>query len=208
MAGSRAVTGARQVSNWNIANAMTGARVLTLPPYVWAIDQGHVQWAMLMVVICGGLDVFDGKVAKLLGCTTAFGEMFDAIMDAFCYGFIMIVLVAYGWLPWPPIAIMVALGVVNTVMRARYLKRAGRTVNYRSWAMEKIVAYVGYLCGFGTAQIEVDFYSWTCAALMAIVMAHDTKRMLWDPVDPVEEPVGAPAAAAAAPAASLAEASR
>ena len=173
----------RTVSNWNIANAMTGARVLTLPPYVWAIHNGYPQWAMLSLVICGGLDVFDGKVAKLLGCTTAFGEMFDAIMDGFCYGFILLVLVGYGWLPWPPIAIMIALGLANTAMRARYARRAGRAVNYRSWAMEKIVAYVGYLCGFGTAQIEVQFYSWTCAVLMTVVLVHDTKRMLVDPVE-------------------------
>jgi hypothetical protein len=49
--------------------------------------------------------------------------------------------------------------------------------------MEKIVPFVGYLCGFGLAQIEVGFYYWSCAILMAVVMVHDTKRMLIDPIE-------------------------
>jgi hypothetical protein len=53
--------------------------------------------------------------------------------------------------------------------------------------MEKVVAYLGYLCGFGTAQMEVDFFSWGCAALMGVVMLHDSKRMLFDPIDPPED---------------------
>jgi len=175
--------GAKPVSNWNPANAMTGARFLFLPPFLWAVDRGYTQWAMLTVLISAGLDQFDGVVARKLHCVTPFGAVFDAITDAICYGFMMIALVAYGWVPWAPVAIMVGLGAVNTLMRARYAQRAGRTVNYRSWAMEKIVAFVGYLCGFGVARIEVTYYYWSCTILMGIVMIYDTKRMLVDPID-------------------------
>jgi phosphatidylglycerophosphate synthase len=170
-------------SNVNPANAMTAARFLLLPPFLWAIEHGYPQWAMVMVAISAALDQFDGVVARLCNCVTAFGAVFDAITDAICYGFMMVVLVAYGWVPWPPVGIVVGLGAVNTWMRYRYARRAGRTVNYRSWAMEKIVAFVGFLCGFGVAQIEVDYYFWSCAILMGIVMLHDTKRMLVDPID-------------------------
>ena len=176
-------------SNWNPANAMTGARFFFLPPFYWAVHTGHVQWAMVMVVISAGLDQFDGVVARKLNCVTPFGAVFDAITDAICYGFMMIVLVGYRWVPWPPVAVIVGLGAVNTVMRTLYAKRAGRTVNYRSWAMEKIVAFVGYLCGFGVAHMEVEFYYWSCAILMGLVMLHDTKRML---VDPIEDDEGGP----------------
>jgi phosphatidylglycerophosphate synthase len=196
------------VSNFNPANAMTGARFLFLPPFFWAVDHGYTQWAMLFVLISAGLDQFDGVVARLLDCVTPFGAIFDAITDAICYGFMMVVLVGYGWVPWEPVAIILGLGAVNTVMRARYAQRAGRPVNYRSWAMEKIVAFVGYLCGFGVARIEVGYYYWSCAILMGIVMIYDTKRMLIDPFDPTldEEshappPAPQPQRAALAPAA-------
>ena len=170
-------------SNWNIANAMTGARFFFIPPFIWAIHHGHVQIAMLMVLISAGLDQFDGVVARRFNCVTAFGSVFDAITDAICYGAMLITLLAYRWVPWPPVAIVVALGAVNSLMRYVYARRAGRAVNYRSWAMEKIVAFVGYLCGFGVAQYEVDYYFWSCAILMGIVMLYDTKRMLVDPID-------------------------
>jgi phosphatidylglycerophosphate synthase len=186
-------------SNWNVANAMTGARFLFLPPFLWAIVHGYPQWAMVLVLISAGLDQFDGMVARKLDCVTAFGAVFDAITDAICYGFMMVVLVAYGWVPWPPVAIVVGLGAVNSVMRYLYARRAGRTVNYRSWAMEKIVAFVGYLCGFGVAQMEVAYFYWSCAALMAVVMLYDTKRMLVDPIDDdADEDAGAGRATPAA----------
>lgn len=174
-------------SNWNPANAMTGSRFFFLPPFYWAVDSGYTQWAMVMVFISAGLDQFDGVVARKLNCVTPFGAVFDAITDAICYGFMLVVLVGYRWVPWEPVAAIVGLGAVNSVMRLRYAKRAGRTVNYRSWAMEKIVAFVGYLCGFGVAQMEVNFYYWSCTILMAIVMLHDTKRMLVDPIDDDED---------------------
>ena len=172
-------------SNVNPANAITASRFLTLPVYLWAIDQGEAQLAALAVIICGVLDLFDGAVARAFKCTTPFGEVFDAIADGLCYGFMMLVLPAYGWVPWEPVAIIVALGVVNLVERAVYARRAGRTVNYRSYAMEKLVGFAAYLIGFGIAGFQVQLFYWTYVVLMVIVVAHDTKRMLLDPVPAV-----------------------
>lgn len=178
-------------SNLNPANAVTASRFLTLPPFLWCVDHGYQQWATLLLIICGVLDLFDGAVARLFKCQTPFGEMFDAIADALCYGFAMIVVAAYGWVPWGAVAIILALGAVNMVMRGLYAKRAGRTTNYQSHAMERLVAFAAYLGAFGTNRYQTDYFFWTFTALMAVVMIHDTKRMLIDPVPP------APAKAAA-----------
>jgi phosphatidylglycerophosphate synthase len=180
----------RKVSNINPANAVTASRFLTLPPYLWAVDHGYQQWATILLLICGVLDLFDGAVARAFKCQTPFGEMFDAIADALCYGFAMIVVAAYGWVPWGAVAIILALGAVNMVLRAIYAKRAGRTTNYQSHAMERLVAYAAYLGGFGTARYETTYFYWIFAGLMVVVMIHDTKRMAFDPI---------PAAPAAAP---------
>lgn len=166
----------------NPANAITAARYLTLPPFVVFVERGMAQWATVMVLVCGFFDLFDGAVARKFDCASAFGEMFDAATDAICYGFMMLVLAWLGALPWEPIAGITVLGGINTVFRLIYAKRAGRTTNYRSFAMEKVVAYAVYLVGFGTTGFEPEFHSWVCFAIMGLVLVHDSKRMLVDPV--------------------------
>jgi phosphatidylglycerophosphate synthase len=172
----------RVVSLYNPANAVTASRFLCLPPFAWAVDSGHHQWATLFILICGVLDKVDGLVARVFDCRSPFGEMFDAITDGICYAFALILVAAYGWAPVLPVVLIIALGLLNTGMRGIYTKRAGRTVNYKSYAMERIVAYTGYLVGFATAGFEVEFYYWVFVPLMAIIIAHDTRRMLFDPI--------------------------
>jgi phosphatidylglycerophosphate synthase len=173
---------ARVVSPYNPANAVTASRFLFLPPFFWAVSSGYHQWATLFIIICGTLDKVDGLVAKIFDCRSAFGEMFDAITDAICYGFCLIVVAWYGWAPALPVALILGMGVVNTVLRSVYIKRAGRTVNYKSYAMERVVAYTGYLIGFATGDMEVQFFFWLYIPTLAVVVIHDAKRMLLDPI--------------------------
>ena len=175
------------VSNLNPANAVTASRFLTLPPFVWALDTGRHQHAVLLLLICGLLDLVDGLVARLFRCQTPFGSVFDAIADAICYGFAMLMVAAYDLAPWPAVAAILVLGLVNLWMRARYAQRAGRTVNYQSHAMERLVAFAAYLAGFALAGYQVAWFYWTFTALMVIVMIHDAKRLLVDPI-PAEPP--------------------
>ena len=180
--GRAAVSEPRKVSVFNPANAVTASRFLTLPPLYWAVANGHHQYATLFILICGLLDKLDGLVAKLFNCRSAFGELFDAITDAICYGFGLVLVAAHGWAPWIPVIAVIVLGLTNTAMRAVYVKRLGRTGNYKSYAMERVVAYTGYLIGFATGGMEVTFYYWLFVPVMGIVLVHDTKRMLVDPV--------------------------
>lgn len=176
------VTALRVVSPYNPANAVTASRFFTLPFFVWAVHTEQRQWATLFIVICGLLDKVDGLVAKIFDCRSAFGEMFDAITDGICYGFCLIICAAYGWAPTVPVIFILVLGLANSALRGVYAKRAGRTVNYKSYAMERIVAYTGYLIGFATADMEVSFYFWLFVPLMLVIVIHDAKRMLIDAV--------------------------
>jgi len=168
----------RVVSRFNPANAVTASRFLTLPPFVWAVDNGYPQWATLFILICGVLDKLDGAVAKLFDCRSAFGELFDAITDGICYGFAMIVVVAYGWAPAIPAITVVALGAANSGLRILYARRVGRAVNYKSYAMERVVGFIGFMIGFATGRVEVDYYYWGFLPIFAIVVLHDARRML------------------------------
>lgn len=172
----------RVVSPYNPANAVTASRFLTLPFFFYAVHTEQHQWATLFIIICGLMDKLDGLVAKIFDCRSAFGEMFDAITDGICYGFCLIVLAVYGWAPILPVVAIIVLGLANSALRGVYAKRAGRTVNYKSYAMERIVAYTGYLIGFATADMEVTFYFWLFVPLMTVIVIHDSKRMLFDAV--------------------------
>jgi len=182
---------ARAVSPWNPANAVTASRVVFLPLLWWAVAHGYHQWATLFIILCGLLDKLDGLVARIFDCRSAFGELFDAITDGLCYGFGLILVAAYGWAPVVPVGCVIGLGLLNTALRFVYIRRAGRATNYKSYAMERIVAYTGYLIGFATSGMEVTLFYWAFVPLMLIIVVHDAKRMLIDPVPgPAVEPVG------------------
>ncbi len=181
---------ARVVSRLNPANATTASRFLTLPVFLWAIDSGRYQTAFFAILVCGLLDKVDGLVAKVFDCRSAFGELFDAIADGICYGFCLIVMVVYGLAPLIPVVLALGLGGLNSLFRMVYVKRAGRPVNYKSYAMERLVAFVAYLVGFAVSQYQVSYFYWTFVPLMFVVVAYDAKRML---LDPIEDPVSASA---------------
>jgi phosphatidylglycerophosphate synthase len=166
----------------NPANAITASRYLTLPPFLYFLDRGDDQLALLTVLISGIADLVDGPVARLFKCTSGFGELFDAITDAICYGFYIVCLCAYDRIPWPPIVFLVGASVVNAWMRAAYARRVGRATNYRSFAMERLVVYAAYIAGCAAAGFEATFYAWFIPPMMTIILVHDYKRMLVDPV--------------------------
>lgn len=180
----------RVVSPFNPANAVTASRFLTLPPFLWGVDTGQYQVAAIAIVVCGLLDKLDGLVAKVFDCRSSFGELFDAIADGVCYSFCLIVVMLYGWAPVWPVVLALGLGGLNSLFRAIHIRRAGRPVNYKSYAMERLVAYIAYLVGFAVAGYEVPYYYWTFVPLMAVVVVHDFKRMVMDPVPPAPAAAG------------------
>lgn len=182
VAESAEVARGRTVSPWNPANAITASRFLALPPFLWAVHHGYHQWATLIMLVCGLLDKLDGIVARVFDCKSPFGELFDAIADALCYGFGLVVVAVYGWAPAIPVACIVAMGLINSAMRARYVARVGRPVNYKSYAMERLVAYTAYLIGTATGGMEPAYFFWLYLPIMFVTLLHDGKRLLVDPV--------------------------
>jgi hypothetical protein len=48
--------------------------------------------------------------------------------------------------------------------------------------MERVVAYTAYLAGIAVVQFETAYFAWAIPFLMAVVVIHDFKRMVLDPV--------------------------
>ncbi len=179
-------------SNLNPANAVTASRFLCLPAFFYAVERGDMQLALLVTLICGLLDKVDGLAARIFDCKTPFGEIFDGIADGICWGVLLMALPFYGLAPWGPVIAIVLLGLFNLGERMLYARRAGRTVNYRSYAMERLVAYAAFLVGFAVADFMVSFFYWIFLGLMIITVAHDTKRMLIDPIPDAPAPAAEP----------------
>jgi CDP-diacylglycerol---glycerol-3-phosphate 3-phosphatidyltransferase len=47
--------------------------------YLYHLD--HVRWAGLCVLICGVVDIFDGRVARESGLASKFGSFYDSTLD-------------------------------------------------------------------------------------------------------------------------------
>lgn len=166
----------------NPANGITLARMLAFFPFWHFVAAGQRHYALFVLVTAGFADLWDGYVAKKFNCQTKFGELFDAIADGALYGACYIVLTLEGWVPRTQIFILLGLGVANAVFRFIYGLRAGRAVNFVSPGMEKFVCYVVWSIAFAVMSYDIEYFYWLGVVAMAIIVAHDAKRMLLDPV--------------------------
>jgi phosphatidylglycerophosphate synthase len=166
----------------NPANAITAARMLAMFPFWYAVDRGLPQWAVAIILIAGLMDLLDGLAARVFDCRSQFGEVFDAVADGVLYAVCLVVLAGYGWIPWWGIVGIVGLGIYNAALRFRYAARVGKATNFQSFAMERFAGFTAYLIGIGAARIETEYFFGAAIAIMAVIVAHDTKRMLFDPV--------------------------
>lgn len=96
----------RQVSNWNIANALTVLRIFLVPVFGWLLlhDGGVAaswRWTALVVFVVAMLtDRLDGELARSRGLITDFGKLADPIADKALTGMAFIGLSIIGQLWW------------------------------------------------------------------------------------------------------------
>ena len=58
--------------------------------------RGDFERAALMIVVAGVLDGLDGRIARLTGTTTEFGDQFDSLADVVSFG-VAPALLVYRW---------------------------------------------------------------------------------------------------------------
>ena len=66
----------------NIPNALTFVRFLGIPLFIYlTLNLEADGWAIIVLIIGGATDYFDGKVARALNQTSRFGELADPAID-------------------------------------------------------------------------------------------------------------------------------
>ncbi len=118
-------------SPWNVANAVTMARIALVPVFAWAllVDDGQsVAWRVVatgVFAVAALSDRLDGHLARSRGLVTDLGKLLDPIADKALVGAALVLLWwPLGELPWwvPAVILVRELGI--TVMRMAVLRYA------------------------------------------------------------------------------------
>jgi CDP-diacylglycerol---glycerol-3-phosphate 3-phosphatidyltransferase len=92
-------------SPWNLPNAITAARILLVPLFIWLELKYPVSslagwWGVLVFVLASATDGIDGAIARRRGLITNLGKILDPIADKALTGAGFILLSWFGLVPW------------------------------------------------------------------------------------------------------------
>ena len=100
-----------------IPNTLTFLRFLGIPLFIWlALDQRADGWAILVLMIGGATDYFDGKLARALHQESRFGEIADPTIDRLYIAATIIVLYIRDVIPLWVILVLVARDVAMAIL--------------------------------------------------------------------------------------------
>jgi len=119
--------GDSQVSNGNIANIITVARILLAPLFVWLVllDGGaHGVWRWVaagLFIAAIATDGVDGALARRRNLVTTSGILLDPIADKVLIGGGLIALALVSELPWWVVIVILVREIGITLMRMAVL---------------------------------------------------------------------------------------
>lgn len=161
---------------WNLPNAITMARILLVPYFIWLLFQPSgefelMRWFATFVFVLGiSTDGIDGAIARRKGLITNLGKILDPIADKALIGGALVALSILGEVPWwATVAILVReLGITAyrfIVIRKRVVAASGggkfKTVS------QSIV--VGLIMS-PIASYLPDWFEWAELALLTFVV--------------------------------------
>jgi CDP-diacylglycerol--glycerol-3-phosphate 3-phosphatidyltransferase len=117
-----------RVSVVNVANVLTGLRIVLVPVFLVAlfVGDGHeTYWrvvAFIVFAVAVITDRFDGAVARSYGMVTEFGKLADPIADKALIGAALIGLSLLGDLPWWVTSVVLAREVGVTILRLAVIR--------------------------------------------------------------------------------------
>jgi len=99
-------TAARPPSIWNVANALTGLRIVLVPVFGWLLlangghDDVYRVLAFVVFAVAAATDQIDGDLARRRGIVTDLGKIADPIADKALTGMAFVGLSILGDLAW------------------------------------------------------------------------------------------------------------
>jgi cardiolipin synthase len=169
---------------FTLANQLTLLRMLLIPAFVLLVVYGYVGWALLVFIVAGATDAFDGLIARYGNQKTTLGAWLDPMADKLLIVTTFVVLTLPNlaltnhipvWLTIliisRDIGIILTVAVVNLAVGPRTFKPSllGKTATAFFIVTCVVVMYFNYL---QQQSVVLDAFIWMSLAL-TIVSALD-----------------------------------
>lgn len=161
----------RWQGQWNVANAVTVARIVAIPVLLGVLfyGGGHQVWwrvaAAVLFIAIAATDRVDGHLARSRGLVTDLGKLLDPIADKALIIATLVGLNLLGDLPWWVTAVIVVRELGITIMRL-FLVRIAVIPASRGGKLKtvlQIAAVTGFLLPLAALPL---FFAVTAWALM------------------------------------------
>jgi len=162
---------------FTVANQLTLLRMLLIPAFVLLVVYGRFGWALIVFLIAGATDAFDGVAARQAGQKTTLGAWLDPAADKLLLvtTFVVLTLPNLGLVNRIPIwltvliisrdvGIVLTVAIVSLAMGPRTFKPSllGKTATAFFIVTCVVVMYYNYL---GTTSLVVDAFIWGSLAI-------------------------------------------
>jgi CDP-diacylglycerol--glycerol-3-phosphate 3-phosphatidyltransferase len=171
----------RKVPVLNAANVLTALRIVLVPVFVVLVILSGMtdsQWRMAAALTFGVAsltDYVDGWIARRFGLITSFGKVADPIADKALTGAALVLLSAYGALPWWVTLIILVREWGVTALRF-WVIRLGVIAASRGgkWkTVLQIAAISWYLWPFGSPLASVGPWLMGAALVVTVITGVD-----------------------------------
>lgn len=156
--------------NWNIANVLTGLRILLVPLFMvlLLIEDGHndgLRWAAFAVfAVASATDRLDGDLARSRGLVTDLGKVFDPIADKALMGGALIGLSLIGVLWWWVTIVILVRELGITALRFAVIRHGVMPASQGG----KLKTFLQAI-GIGLLVMPLPDWMWVVA--MAVILA-------------------------------------
>jgi cardiolipin synthase len=166
------------------ANQLTLLRMLLAPAFVILVVYGHLGWALVVFLVAGLTDAFDGLIARRAGQKTSLGAWLDPLADKLLLVTTFVVLTMPGlglanrlpiWLTvliiTRDILILLTVAVVNLAIGRRTFRPSifGKVATATYILTAVVAMFFNYL---GYASAVVTTFVWASLAVTLVSGIH------------------------------------
>lgn len=149
---------------WNLPNAITLARILAVPFFIWSLvsvsnDESVMRWvSVLIFIIIMASDGVDGAIARKRGIVTDLGKLLDPIADKALLGGALVTLSILGEIAWWVTIVILVRELGITVYRLVVVNQ--KVIAASSGGKMKTI-FQGVMVGFIVSPLTAWFpYDW------------------------------------------------
>jgi CDP-diacylglycerol--glycerol-3-phosphate 3-phosphatidyltransferase len=149
---------------WNLPNAITLARILAVPFFIWSLvtyadNESPLRWVSeLIFIIIMASDGVDGAIARKRGIVTDLGKLLDPIADKALLGGALVTLSLLGEIAWWVTIVILVRELGITIYRLVVVNQ--QVIAASSGGKMKTI-FQGVMVGFIVSPLTAWFpYEW------------------------------------------------